>query len=378
MPVEGSTNSRWRRDEFADTDVPVDITAESHTIALVPEFNKFGFFTNESVQQESPSSVVVVEDDSALTPLTEVTSPPSAGQFRVSYDADGFQNTGFFECNASNDGLDVLVAYKGLGTINHPTFKKNAGFNIQGNFSINSGQSIIKISIDDTLAANLDTSIVSEKALRTYIDTQDAATEASALATMDTRQPFRAFVRFTTSGTFNVPSDVSTVFVEVVGGGGGGAGGDNLSTSGGGGGGGEIRRAAVPVTPSAALTVTIGAGGAAGALGGNPGSDGGTTTFASASAIVANGGKGAAFSGANSNSKGGRGGFGGGPAASFGQTGGPGGSTHNAINMFGGFGGGISGGQANNEPGGVGSGGAGGTGNFAGGAGGAGFVLIWF
>jgi len=78
---------------------------------------------------------------------------------------------------------------------------------------------------------------------------------------------------FTSSGTFTVPSGITTVYITMVAGGAGGGGG---TTSGGGGGAGEwIINEPLTVTPSAELTVTIGAGGDGGsdAQDGNDGAD---------------------------------------------------------------------------------------------------------
>ena len=61
---------------------------------------------------------------------------------------------------------------------------------------------------------------------------------------------------FTGSGTFNVPSYVSSVTIAVVGGGGGGG-----SHIGGGGGGGGIVYGTVGVTPSSSISISIGGGG---------------------------------------------------------------------------------------------------------------------
>ena len=70
---------------------------------------------------------------------------------------------------------------------------------------------------------------------------------------------------FTSSGTFNVPANVHSVRLTMIGGGGGGAG--TYQSSGGGGGKGGatgelIVGMRVKVTPSSSVTVTIGAGGA--------------------------------------------------------------------------------------------------------------------
>jgi len=71
------------------------------------------------------------------------------------------------------------------------------------------------------------------------------------------------FQVFTSSGTFSVPSGITTVDVLVVaGGGGGGSGHQNGYGAGGGGAGGLIFRPAFPVTPGGTVSVTVGCGGA--------------------------------------------------------------------------------------------------------------------
>lgn len=72
---------------------------------------------------------------------------------------------------------------------------------------------------------------------------------------------------FTTSGTFNVPADVSLIWVSGVGGGAGGSGGAG-GGGGGGAGGASENMFNMPrwVTPGDTLTITVGAGGARGAF----------------------------------------------------------------------------------------------------------------
>ena len=84
---------------------------------------------------------------------------------------------------------------------------------------------------------------------------------------------------FTSSGTFNVPANVSKVIVVGCGGGAGGGSGAGNGTvinewwcAGGGGGSANLGTVPCTVTPGGTVTVTIGAGGA-------PGADGGDTTF---------------------------------------------------------------------------------------------------
>lgn len=130
---------------------------------------------------------------------------------------------------------------------------------------------------------------------------------------------------FDASGTFNVPTDVTRVFVEAWGGGGGG----QSAGPGGGGGGGEYAASVVSVTPNDAITVTVGAQGAA------DGGSGGQSSFGNF--VIANGGGG----GTAGPGGGGNGGTGqilingqtgqdvissGNPKAAGGDAGGPGGS----------------------------------------------------
>lgn len=96
-----------------------------------------------------------------------------------------------------------------------------------------------------------------------------------------------------TAQTYTKPSNVTSIFVEVLGGGGGGGGAafssSEYASAGGGGGGGYA--ALFVASASATYTYTVGAGGAGGTAGNNPGTAGGTTTF-NASSLQATGGAG--------------------------------------------------------------------------------------
>lgn len=183
---------------------------------------------------------------------------------------------------------------------------------------------------------------------------------------------------FTSSGTFNVPTGVEMVWLVMIGGGGGGSARNAAASGGSGGGMGElVQNLAVPVTPGAAVTVTVGGGGngASSGVGANTaGTDGTDTSFGST--WVAKGGKGGASTGQGGAGGGARGATGGGagnpaaagtvgtavsPTAFGGSSGGGGGSATNAN--------GAAGGGSQGVP----TGGAGGTsaGAQAGGGGGA-------
>jgi len=98
---------------------------------------------------------------------------------------------------------------------------------------------------------------------------------------------------FTASGTWNKPTGVRKVVVEVYGGGGGGSGNNLSSTSSGGGGGGGVAIKLIDVTSVSSVAVTVGAGGAGGTSGSLPGGNGGSSSFGSyCSATGGSGGSG--------------------------------------------------------------------------------------
>jgi hypothetical protein len=107
----------------------------------------------------------------------------------------------------------------------------------------------------------------------------------------------RSTEEFTSSGTFNVPSNVRLInFILVAGGGGGGSGEDaDVTRRGAGGGGGGMGCVAFnyPVTGGDAITVTIGSAGTAGTSSGN-GGDGGDSVFDSITVAGGHGGIGGA------------------------------------------------------------------------------------
>jgi len=183
---------------------------------------------------------------------------------------------------------------------------------------------------------------------------------------------------FTSSGSFTVPSGITTVWVSMSGGGGGGGGGYYATSSygsfsyGGGGGGGAAAYMSqeVSVTAGESITVTIGSKGSAGAYA-SAGGAGGTTSFGSYLSCA--GGKGGSSAGSSSGGSGGSAGGTGGVAGGVGigsDAGGVGGGS-----IFGS--GGLPNGKAASGYGGGGAGNLGSSSrNDAGGAGSAGFVLV--
>ena len=143
---------------------------------------------------------------------------------------------------------------------------------------------------------------------------------------------------FTTSGTFIVPCDVTSITVKVWGGGGAGGGSDSNGSGGEGGGAGGYTTATLSVTAGQVINYIVGDGGNGST--GNDGGNGGASTFLT---LTANGGSGGDDNGNNSE------GFGG--TASGGTT--------NITGANGGAGGGSTGGNGGNAAGGGGTGGAG-------------------
>lgn len=124
---------------------------------------------------------------------------------------------------------------------------------------------------------------------------------------------------FTSSGTFTVPSGITTVKVTVCGGGGGGA--QNSSSAGSGGGGGVAIKYVTGLTPGGTVTVTVGSGSTG---------TGGTSSFGAYCSATGGGGGTSGAPGAGGTASGGdinlSGGGGGTSASAAGSGGGAGGA----------------------------------------------------
>lgn len=207
----------------------------------------------------------------------------------------------------------------------------------------------------------------------------------------------RQYQEFLSSGTWNKPTGIGWIYVELVGGGGGGSRGNTSVYGNGGGGGGFNSRLMRASDASSSVTVTVGAGGAASAATNiSNGGDGGESTFGSYA--TAKGGKGgvgttlggaggagsaggstagvSAYADASGNYRGNTGGN------SIKGGGGGGGATTGGASVEAGAGGaGVTGngnsGVAGSQPGGGGGGCEGGAGAQTSGAGGAGRVRVW-
>jgi hypothetical protein len=211
-----------------------------------------------------------------------------------------------------------------------PESAANVTFELQSG-SLPPGFTITNIGADGGKAkiAGTDTSTSAQTTFNFVLRAVDAASNVSSRAFSIRIDP-PVSESFTSTGTFSVPSGVTSADVLVVGGGGGGGGGGENTTSGGGGGaGGLIYFPSYPLTPGGTVAITIGDGGPGGAGGGGvhgyeggPGTD---TTFAGSPSpgigqggvlTAKGGGRGGGFAGPTNNAAGGSGGGGfGGPMA---------------------------------------------------------------
>lgn len=92
----------------------------------------------------------------------------------------------------------------------------------------------------------------------------------------------RGYKLLTSSTVFEVPADVTSMKVTVVGGGGGGAKSNHGTSKGGGGGGGGVAIQEVTgLTPGSSIQVTVGGAGLGKTTAGTPGTSGGTSSFGS-------------------------------------------------------------------------------------------------
>jgi hypothetical protein len=67
-----AVNARWRLNPFSGTMNAVLIVDEPHTVEFITEINAYGFYANEGVRFENPSTVIITDDDSAAATYTEV------------------------------------------------------------------------------------------------------------------------------------------------------------------------------------------------------------------------------------------------------------------------------------------------------------------
>lgn len=191
---------------------------------------------------------------------------------------------------------------------------------------------------------------------------------------------------FTSSGTFTAPTDITKVYLSMIGGGGGGGGATNAGDGAGGGGSGAwVVNRPYTVVPGNDYTVTIPAAAAGGADQNSDGATGGTVVFDALSIVGGSGGlrkaigTGGAGGAASLNASGATPGVGAMAGGNGGDkstsTGGAGGSSPFGMGAAGASSGTVAAGGANTGAGGAGAVGDG-SGDKPGGAGGTGIVIV--
>ncbi|WP_435607732.1 hypothetical protein [Pseudomonas knackmussii] len=217
------------------------------------------------------------------------------------------------------------------------------------------------------------------------IQTANATQSQQAVAMGQLYGGLKGLQQFTSSGSFTVPTGVTTIYASGCAGGGGGGGGGGgqggFFGSGGGGGGAGQQRIRVPftVTPGQVISITIGAGGTAGTTStsaGGAGGAGGNTVIGSLLTLTGGSGGGAGQNGSTVGAVAGASGGSGQPTGGWGGDGnGSAGTACGGVGASNPYGGGGGGGRAGTTsiPAGVaaagyGSGGGGGGGFYGGGS----------
>lgn len=298
-------NKRWRRNPFdANTVNSVLITEEEHIIEFHEEPNAYGFYANEGILFDANDPVVLVQDNTAQTAFTEIprTIAPSSGQYRVDYDEDGYYNTGFVQCNSSDNGKTVLFTYRGTGTLVHPTFRTLTDYNYAGNVNVEGNATIAgSVVLADDTGGTISVSGKRVEDVANPTAATDAVNRQSVLSLLGANVGFELL---TSSGNWVCPENVTQVIYGAIGGGGGGAAANGVNQGGPGGGGGGAIYGVQSVTPGASYAYTIGAAGAGGVVGvssGNGANGGDTTIFSRTASGGARGDSGTGTGGAGGN-----------------------------------------------------------------------------
>ena len=270
---------------------PVALT-EEHQVKYFPEPNLYGIQATEGIVLEQPSSVTLHYKDTdpnsgtvTLTPLTEVpkTQPPSAGEYRVDYDADTFFGTSLVELNTADLDRVVVITYKGTGAIvkSDYVFRQLTSIPTRLEVAGHVNLSTLDVSGDVNLSSNL------------FLQNEDVI-QSLGLKTLIV----------TSTTTLSVETDLkgaSRVLAVFIGGGQGGGGGGRSITTGGsvkrggyGGGGrsGDVNTVILDITGAVSINCVIGDGGAGGSIGvlgavATDGAIGGQSTISIGSSEVA-------------------------------------------------------------------------------------------
>ncbi len=227
-----------------------------------------------STDTDPPAAAYWTRDNLTTLGQTVATSAKSADYTTVASDRDKLIT---MDASGGNKTFTVL-----------PVATAGDGFNLKFKKIDSSANTVtIQFNAAETMdGANTYTLASQNDYLETYAN---GTLWYKAGSTVDTRAKvqFSQMQIFTSSGTFNVPSNVSRVYVEAWGG--GGSGGGSTGSWSGGGGGAAFVCGIITVTPSGAITVTVGAGGAS--INANTATNGnnGTSTSFGSSLIAAPG-----------------------------------------------------------------------------------------
>lgn len=178
--------SGWRYHPFTGLYYPSSIVQEEHTIAYIADWNAYGIELDEAPDRDY--AVTIVEDVTGGATFTEVGQAvsPSAGEYRVDYDDDGFFATGRVEFNSADNGKAVLVSYYGRGQVAKPSSLLSIGRLTSGkqiyckevSITINAGDTSASVAHGITNAAT-DNLIVDVRARQTNSAAIDFAVAAA-------------------------------------------------------------------------------------------------------------------------------------------------------------------------------------------------------
>ena len=232
------------------------------------------------------TSSTVTINDTSLTPTYSITP-------NVSSVNEGSSVT--FTINTTNVPNGTILYWSTIGTISSLDFTDST---LTGTVTINSNTgSIVRSILNDNFTEGTESFSIR---IRTDSPSGTIVGTSSTVTINDTSRSPPQQIVFTSSGSWVVPTGVTSISVAMVGGGGGGRYGTTNQR--GGGGGSLSYRNNFTVTPGETLTVTVGGGGAAvlnnvGAAGGQSRLNRGATIICQANGAAAGGGGASGFTG---------------------------------------------------------------------------------
>ena len=258
--------TNWRFNPFTNVKNPIALT-EEHTVQYFPEANLYGIQAHEGIVLENPSTVSLAfketnsEGETTEVPLQEVpkSQAPSAGQFRVDYDAETFFGTSLIELNSSDLDKQVILRYKGTGAI----VKNEYIFN-----QLSRIPTSLAVSGKTTLDSELEVSGLAKLLTNLLLPNSDIASDQQNKVLNYSQIQSLLFARnieiLTSSGTWTKPAHVERVLAIAIGGGAGiffyksGTGNVAGTRSGGSG---EVKIAVIDVSDIESISYTVGAAG---------------------------------------------------------------------------------------------------------------------